>query len=150
MKDSAPDENWEPRIGKAASDTLLGANHYAPYLFITLGAMFVIMLLTAIINPIPLWLGILMTVGVLAVIFFFLLTAFSSWSRSERAGRQAFEFLGRPPQCGKGTFPAVMLKDYQRFDNYLVANGIPQKGCYTSIAEPQAYRIAAKRKPSRQ
>lgn len=148
MKDSVFNETWEPRIGTKAAELLLSAYQYVPHFFISLGVALLSLFEAMAVRPVPLWLSILGSVAILTWIFFAILASWTNSSRRKRAAREAFEYLGRPAQCRKNTFPSLMLQNSQRFDNFLVMKGIPQRGNYTSGAVANAYIVAAKRKSS--
>lgn len=147
-KDARFHEVWDPRIGSHAADTLASAYQFVPHFFISAGAAFVVALMAMATDPQPLWLSILISAASLTWVFFAFLTLWTNSSRRKRAARQVFEYLGRPTACRKNKFPAVMLQNSQRFDNYLVMKGIPQPGNYKSRAVPKAYTVAAKRRSS--
>lgn len=148
MKDARFHAVWDQRIGSRAANTLASAYQFVPYFFISAGATFIVALMAMAIDPQPLWLSILISTASLTWLFFAFLTLWTNSRRSRRAARQVFEYLERPTQCRKNKFPAVMLQNSQRFDNYLVMKGIPQPGNYKSRAVPKAYAIAAERKSS--
>lgn len=139
---------WDQRIGSHAADTLCSAYQFVPHFFISAGTAFIVALMAMATDPQPLWLSILISVASLTWVFFAFLTLWTNSSRRKRAARQVFEYLGRPAQCRRSTFPTVMLQNSQRFDNYLVMKGIPQAGNYKSGAVPKAYTIASKRRSS--
>lgn len=139
------DEEWDPRIGKETARTRKSAYQYVRYFFIS-GAMTIVVAFTAMMSrTIPLWLSILIS-AVIVTWLFFVVLAWSTFSiRMKRAGRQAYEYLGRPPQLRKGIFPPVMLVDSGRFDSHMALKGIPPKGDYVPMHDPATDRILAKR-----
>ena len=62
-----------------------------------------------------------------------------------RAGRQAYDYLGRPPQLRKQILPPAMLRDVLRFDSCIALNGKSPKGHYVPTYDPGTARILTKR-----
>ncbi|MFF2345953.1 hypothetical protein [Pseudarthrobacter sp. NPDC058119] len=131
-------EDWEPRIGRVAANTLKSAAQYLRYFFILWPIVIAILFAAMLTRTMPDWLATLMlsTVALWFVVAFWSFGTFSI--RRKRAGRQAWEYLGRPPQLRQRRVLRFALRDPEVFDNYLAEKGIPPKGNYASLASPKA------------
>ena len=104
-------EDWEPRIGREAAQTLKSAYQYIRLFFVVWAVVLVIAVAAMLSRTMPLWFSVLGTAAVVALLSVAVL-AFGTFSiRRKRAGRQAWEYLGRPPQCLAAKNPAVRTSE---------------------------------------
>lgn len=131
-------EDWQPRIGHEATETLKNAGQYTRYFFILWPVLIAIFIGASLSRTMPLWFGIV----IVATVALWIAAAFWSFGtfsiRRKRAGRQAWEYLGRPPQLHQRRVLRYALRDPEVFDNYLAQKGIPPRGNYASLASPKA------------
>ncbi|WP_138418859.1 DUF2207 domain-containing protein [Sinomonas gamaensis] len=131
-------EDWEPRIGSEAARTLKSAYQYIRLFFIVWAIVLGIAVAAMLSRTMPLWFSILGTVAIV-VLLLVTIFAFSTFSiRRKRAGRQAWEYLGRPPQCHQHRILRFALRNPEVFDNYLAEKGIPPRRNYPSLASARA------------
>lgn len=150
MRIEESDEEWDPRIGKEAARTRKSAYQYVRYFFISGAITIAVAFIAVMSRTMPLWLSILISVVIVTWLFFVVLAWSTFSTRMRRAGHQAYEYLGRPPQLRKGVFPPAMLRDVLRFDSCIALKGISPKGNYVPTYDPGTARILAKRnKPDR-
>lgn len=131
-------EDWEPRIGQEATETLKSAYQFIRLFFVVWAVLLVVPVAAVLSRTMPVWLSIVIMVS-LIVMFSVTVLAFGTFSiRRKRAGRQAWEYLGRPPQLHQRRVLRYALRDPEVFDNYLAQKGITPRGNYPSLASPQA------------
>ncbi|MEZ2390190.1 hypothetical protein AB6813_11690 [bacterium RCC_150] len=130
-------EHWEPRIGSEATQTLKSAYQYIRLFFVVWAVMLLIPIAAVLSPSMPLWFSIVIVVAIVVLLSVTAL-AFGRFSiRRKRAGRQAWEYLGRPAQCRQKRTFRFALRDPEVFDNYLAEKGIP-RGNYPSLASATA------------
>lgn len=147
MRNMKPDFKaaWEPRIGPEATLNLWNAREFIPLFWISWAAGFATVLVALATRTMPLWLSIVGSVAILAWVLFVPLTWVTYSIRVRRAARQAYDYLGRPPQFPRGKIQNLVLRDIATFDTNLVYLGIPPRGQYASVAGPAAFVARAKR-----
>jgi len=131
-------KDWEPRIGPEATKTLKSADQYTRYFFILWPIVIAILFAAMLSRTIMDWLGTIMlfTVALWFVVAFW---SFGTYSiRRKRAGRQAWEYLGRPAQLRQRRVLRYALRDPEVFDNYLAEKGVRPKGSYPSLASAKS------------
>lgn len=138
-------EDWEPRIGHKAARTLKSAGQYTRYFFILWPIVITVLFAAMLSQTMPDWLGTVMlsTVALWFVVAFWSFGTFSI--RRKRAGRQAWEYLGRPPQLRQRRVLRYALRSPEVFDNYLAEKGIPSRGNYASVASSKATAIGLRK-----
>ncbi|MFF2346869.1 hypothetical protein [Pseudarthrobacter sp. NPDC058119] len=131
-------EDWEPRIGQEATQTLKSAYQFIRLFFVAWAVLLVVPVAAMISRTIPVWFSIVIMVS-LIVLFSVTVLAFGTFSiRRKRAGRQAWEYLGRPPQLHQRRVLRYAMRDPEVFDNYLAEKGISPRGNYPSLASPHS------------
>ena len=140
-------EDWEPRIGQEATKTLKSAGQYTRYFFILWPIVIAILVAAMLSRTMPDWLGnvMLSTVALWFVVAFWSFGTFSI--RRKRAGRQAWGYLGKPPQLRQRRVLRYALRSPEVFDNYLAGKGIPPRGNYASLASPKATATGLRKNP---
>lgn len=144
------DEHLMPRVGPEAARTLLRMSQFFPLFIVSTIVMAVTVLSIAPIPNPPLWTVFVGEAAILLYMSSILLLVITRAVRMRKAGRQAYEYLGRPKQCRRGTVPYGVLRDIPTFDSWMVEEGIPQRGDYESLAGPKAYERAARKSAKQQ
>ncbi|MDQ0028780.1 hypothetical protein [Arthrobacter bambusae] len=138
-------EEWEPRIGQEAALTLRSAYKYIRFFFLVWVVVLVVPVAAMLSPTMPFWFSILGSVAIVAL-FSVTALAFGTFSiRRKRAGRQAWEYLGKPPQLRQRRVLRYALRSPEVFDNYLAQKGIAPKGNYPSLASTQAIAKARRK-----
>lgn len=131
-------EDWAPRIGPEAAQTLRNAPQYTRFFFI-LWPLVIAIFVAATLSPMMPFGFSIVIVAAVALWITVAIWSFGTMSlRRKRAGRQAWEYLGRPLQLHKRRVLRYALRDPEVFDNYLAQKGIAPRGNYPSLASPHS------------
>ena len=138
-------EDWEPRIGLKATHTLKSAYRFIRLFFVVWAVMLVVPIAAVLSRTMPLWFSIVIVVSLVVLLSVTVLALGTFSIRRKRAGRQAWEYLGRPPQLRQRRVLRYALRDPEVFDNYLAEKGIPPRGNYASLASQKATAIGLRK-----